>query len=347
MAVYFIPFVAFFLLASTSAAVPRPLMRLMVLGVVLGCIAFAGFRYETDFDFSSYLLIFEDIPPLTRGWEVFVKATDDLYLEPSFAVMVALTKVVIPDLWIFLLMAAASLLLYYRSFCRVTTYPALAFLIYLGDGFYLREFTQIRFGLAVSLGLASLVALYEGRIWTQRRFIAIACLFHFTAVMLVVTQLWVKVVRTRTIVVVISTLLFALALAGVFDNLIEGLAGINLAPQRILDHLDSEDAESVSTLTLAASYVLLMWMTHVIRSDERDFFWVSIYALSFAFLCLFSGFDLMRRVSFLFSVALYVVASQAMVRRRMDFVVAVVLFSVMLFSARLNILSDYQSWLFH
>jgi len=347
MAVYYVPVIVFFILTLVSAVVRRPLMRIIVFGVVLACIVFAGFRFETDFDFNSYVRIFEEIPPLTHGWSVYSEAVRDLYLEPSFAFMVTLFKVVLPDLWIFPLMASTSLLLYYRSICRVATYPALSFLIYIGDGFYLREFTQIRFGLAVSLGLAGMVALFEGRVWAQRRFFVIACLFHFTAVMLFVTQLWVRVVRSRTTIVVIATMLFALTLLGVFDNLINGLVGINLAPQRIHDHLGTEDAERVSRLTLVVSYLLLLWMTHIVRSEEKDFYWVSIYALAFTFLCLFSGFDLMRRVSFFFSVALYVMASQAMIRRRFDFVAVSILFSLALFSARLNILNDYKSWLFH
>lgn len=346
MAIYFIPFISFLLLAISSPLLPRALMRLVVLFVVLCCVLFAGFRYDTDFDWYSYKLIFEDIPPLTRGWSTFSHALSDLYLEPSFALLVAVVKVFLPDLFIFLLMAAASLLLYYRSLYRVATYPAVAFLIYLGDGYYLREFTQIRFGLAVSLGFAGMVALYEGRAWVQRCFIAGACVFHFTAVMLLTTEVWLKFIRTRRAVIFISTILFVMAVAGVFDGLIEALAGVNLAPQRILDHLDTEDSESVSAFNLVASYVMLLWMTHVIPDDDREFFWVSIYALGFAFLCLFSGFDLMRRVSFYFSVALYVVASQAMVRRRIDFVLLTVAFSAALFSARLNILMDYKSWLF-
>ncbi|HJW57968.1 MAG TPA: EpsG family protein [Burkholderiaceae bacterium] len=345
MVIYFVPFVAFFLLALCSPVVPRLPMRLMVLIVVVACIGFAGFRYESDFDFNSYVLIFDSIPPLTQGWEAFSRATENLYLEPSFAVMVALVKIAFPELWIFLLIATASLLLYYRSFNRVATYPAVAFLIYLGDGYYLREFTQIRFGLAVSLGFAGMVALYEGRVWVQRKFIVIACLFHFTAVMLLATQLWTKYIRNRKSVIFVSTLLFVMALSGVFDGLIQAVAGVNLAPQRILDYMDTENAENVSTITLIGSYVILLWMTHVFRSEEREFFWVSIYAFSFAFLCLFSGFDLMRRVSFYFSVALYVVASQAMRRRRIDFVTMTIVFSALLFSARLKILYDYQNWL--
>jgi hypothetical protein len=307
----------------------------------------AGFRYESDYDFDNYVLIFESIPPINHGWDVFAKAIADLYLEPSFALLVAIFKVVIPDQGIFVLIAATSLLLYYRTFCRVTTYPALAFLIYLGEGFYLREFTQIRFGLAVSLGFAGMVALYEGRIWKQRWFIALACLFHFTSIMLLTTQLWVKLIRKRRVIVMLSTLLFFMAVTGVFGGLIEALAGGNLAPQRLLDHLDTEDAEHVSTISLVVSYGILLWMTRVIKDDEREFFWVSIYALSFAFLCLFSGFDLMRRVSFFFTVAMYVVAPLALHRGRLTFVVLAVAYASFLFSARLNILYEYRNWLFN
>lgn len=346
MVVYFIPFISFLLLALSSPLVPRRVMRLMVLFTVLGCVLFAGFRYETDYDFNSYVLIFEDIPPLTHGWTAFSDATYSLYIEPSFALFVSMVKVVLPDLWIFLLMASASLLLYYRSFLRITAYPALAFLIYVGDGYYLREFTQIRFGLAVSLGFAGMVALYEQRVWAHRRFIAVACLFHYIAIMLLAAEWWVKVIRTRRRLLVLSTVLFALAMIGAFDGLIESVAGIDLAPQRILDHLDTDDAESVSRFTLLVSYVILVWMNTVISGEDRKFFWVSIYGLSFAFLCLFSGFDLMRRVSFLFSVALYVVASEALARRRLDLVFIAIAFSAALFWARLNILQDYRTWLF-
>lgn len=346
MVIYYIPVIAFLLLALLSGVVRRQSMRILVLCAILFCIVLAGFRYESDFDFRSYQQIFDGIPPLTRGWSVYSEAVDGLYLEPSFALMVALVKVALSDIWIFPLIASASLLLYYRSFYRVAAYPALSFLIYVGDGFYLREFTQIRFGLAVSLGFASMVALYEGRVWAQRRFIVMACLFHFTAVMLVMTQLWVKVVRTRSAVVVISTILFGLFMIGAFDNVIDGLVGINLAPQRIHDHLGTDNSQRAATLTVVGPYFLLLWMTHVIRSEEKEFYWVSIYALSFAFLCLFSGFDLMRRVSFYFSIALYVMASQAMAKGRLDFVAVSILFALVLFSARLNILNEYNIWLF-
>jgi len=347
MAIYFIPFMASLLLVLCSRLIPRSLTRLLVLFVVLGCIFLAGFRYDSDFDFSNYVQMFEDIPPLTHGWTAFTSAIFGLYIEPTFALMVAIVKIVIPDQCIFLLIAAVSLLLYYRSFCRVTAYPALAFLIYLGDGFYLREFTQIRFGLAVSLGFAGMCALYEGRVSRHRWFIIFACFFHFLSVMMLMTQLWVKLIRTRRSVVTLSTLLLLLTVVGVFEGLIPTLAGVNLAPQRILDHIDvTEDAGKVPAFILMASYGILMWMTRVIRDDEREFFWVSIYALSFAFLCLFSGFDLMRRVSFFFSVAMYVVASYALQRRRFGFVLLSIAYSALLFSARLRILYEYHSWLF-
>ncbi len=321
-------------------------MRYMVLVSVIGCILLAGFRFDSDFDFNSYVQIFDAIPPLSQGLDAFAQSTTNLYLEPTFSLMVATVKIFLPDLWIFTLISTASLLLYYRTFNRVATFPAFAFLIYIGDGFYLREFTQVRFGLAVSIGFSSMVALYEGRAWIQRVLVVLACLFHFTAIMLIFTQIWTKYIRSRQAVIFTSTFLLLIALSGLFDNIVQSIAGFNLAPQRILDHLGTENAEKISTINLITSYIILVWMTHIIHTDDKDFFWVSIYALSFAFLCIFSGFDLMRRVSFYFSVAMYVVASQAMLRRRFDFAIMITVFALMLFHARLNILNEYQNWLF-
>lgn len=345
MIIYYVPLIVCGIFAILSLILPRKFSNFLFLLLVLFCIIISGTRFESDFDFDNYVAIFNSIPPLGNGWAEFHLATANLYLEPTFALFVSFLKMIIPDLGIFIIISAISLLIYYFVFKKNAAYPLLAFLIYLGDGFYLREFTQVRFGLAVAFGLLSMISLKENRIFRQWVYISLACFFHFTAIMLISTNIWVKYVCKRRTIIAISTILFVFSLIGLFDGLINYIASIGLAPQRILDHIGTEDAQSISKIALIASYGILLWMLKIIPDDDSEFFWVQIYALSFTFLCLFSGFDLMRRVAFYFSIAVYLVSSVALKGRKYGFVILTLAYAVFLFYSRLNILYPYQSWL--
>jgi len=345
MWLYFVPYLMFLTLAGSSLLVRRADMQRLVFGAVMWCIVFAGIRRDTDNDWNTYLDIFRELPPLTSGSRPFFQAISDLYLEPVFAFLVSGLKVLMGDKQVFLAISFASLLIYFFSIRRVAKYPAMAFLLYVGDGFYLREFTQIRFGLAVALVFAGLVALYEGRKWHSRALVLVATCMHYTGIFVFACEAWTRLVCTRRRVLVISTLMFALAVAGIFDGLVERLADAGLAPLRLVIYLGTNEASHVSPAIVALQYMLLVVLAYSIEDDRPEYFFVSVYALSFALLCVFSGFDLMRRVSFYFSTSLYVLASMSLERRRYLAIALLVAYSAALFVARLQILSPYDDWL--
>jgi hypothetical protein len=139
--------------------------------------------------------------------------------------------------------------------------------------------------------------------------------------------------------------MFALAMAGVFDGLVERLADMGLAPLRLVIYLGSNEASHVSPAIVVLQYLILLLVSFSMEDDRKEYFFVSIYALSFALVCVFSGFDLMRRVSFYFSTSLYVLSSLALEQRRYLAIGVLVAYSAALFAARLQILSPYQDWL--
>jgi hypothetical protein len=345
MWLYFIPYLMFLSLAGSSLVIRRADMQWLVFGTVLWCVVFAGIRRDTDNDWNTYLDIFRDLPPLTEGSRAFFQAISDLYLEPVFAFFVSTLTVLMGDKQVFLVISFTSLLIYFFSIRRVAKYPAMAFLMYLGDGFYLREFTQIRFGLAVALVFAGLVALYQGRTWRFRLLVLVGTCFHYTGIFVFACSAWTRLVCTRRRVLVISTVMFALAMAGVFDGLVERLADMGLAPLRLVIYLGSNEASHVSPAIVVLQYLILLLVSFSMEDDRKEYFFVSIYALSFALVCVFSGFDLMRRVSFYFSTSLYVLSSLALEQRRYLAIGVLVAYSAALFAARLQILSPYQDWL--
>ena len=343
MSIYLLPYAAFFFLASCSRLVRRRDMLTLVLIVTLLCAFMAGIRSKTDNDWATYLEIFSGIPPATEGLKAFLKAIEDLYLEPAFALLVALIKVALPDVLVFMVMSVTSMLLYFSSFKKVARYPAIAFLVYIGDGYYLREFTQIRFGLAVALGFAGICALYLGR---ARRYwvLSIAGMaIHYTGIVLFAAQLWTRFLHTRRRIMIVSTVMFALAIAGAFSNWVEQLAYLGFAPARLMSYVDTDDSAQVSQFILIGQFVILMACAYWFDDRQPEYFFVSIYALSFTLLCLFSGFDLMRRMSFFFTTALYVLASVALEKRRYALLALLVAYSITLFAARQSILYEYAT----
>lgn len=309
------------------------------------CALFAGLRYDIDNDYWSYLYLFEDIPPLTAGLDKYIAAAQETYLEPGFSLFISTLKIFLNDTSLFLPIAFISLSLYLWIFTRTCRYPAAAFLIYIADGFYLREFTQVRFGLAVALGLAALTALWQGK--TNRYYLLglLAFFFHYTAIFLFLSRAWTRHVATRKRIVVVATVLLALALSGTFANVVDHLAAAGLAPARLLIYVDTDDAASVSPALIILQYGIVLLAAVNIREQSHNYFFVSIYALSFAFLCVFSGFDLMRRVSFLFTPALYILASVSLQQRKRFLFLMILALSVITLNARFSILNPYQSLL--
>ncbi|NKI94786.1 EpsG family protein [Rhizobacter sp. SG703] len=347
MWIYAIPFVALLGLTSISRIFVRKDMLLLVGLVAAGCALFAGARSETDNDWLTYLDYFDQVPPLTAGLDALGNAITEIYMEPVFVVLVSIVKAVAPDVAVFLACSAIAIAVYFACLIRVTRYPAIALLMYIGDGFYLREFTQLRFGLAVAFGLASLTALYFGKTWKHVALALAATCMHYTGIIVLASKAWLRFVKTRKQIVVISTILFALVLIGGFDGLVGGLADLGLAPLRLLPYIGREtDSEVSPTVVIALQYFLLMLSVMIPKETDAEFFWVRIYALGFALVCVFSGFDLLRRVSFFFGPALYVLASSALARRRYLTVAVFVAYAAVLLSARFAILRPYESWLF-
>ena len=167
---------------------------------------------------------------------------------------------------------------------------------------------------------------------------------HYTALVLGILALWRRVVSTRSQIVAVSCLALALSLAGVFDNLVIVLADQGLAPLRLLSYLDAEEeSANVSKLIILGQFAILMSCCWSIDEDDSHFFFVSAYALSFALVCVFSGFDLARRLSFFFSTALYVLASVAFERRRYFLLTLLIAYAITLMMVRQSILREYMT----
>lgn len=119
---------------------------------------FCGLRTEgVDRDYIEYVNILEQIPTLS---ELFSSNFQDIHGDPLFFIISSIIKTFDFDVYfLFLIFALLSLFIYYWCFSRFSAYPFLSLFIYYCHGFFTKEMTQIRAGLASALILLALCML--------------------------------------------------------------------------------------------------------------------------------------------------------------------------------------------
>jgi len=342
MVIYFSPYFYFFLVSGIEALTRRPLRSACWLGAG-ALIVFTGLRSDVDNDFSSYVYYFDQLPPLSDGFGNFFEAATDIYLEPFFSFLISTLKSVVADKWLFICIAAISISIYAFVFTTETRTPASAFLIYVADGFYLREFTQVRFGLAVAL---CALGFYYYRTGHTRRFttcVVLGGLLHYATFFALILPPWLRVASKTSRLLWVSTGLLFASTTGAFDQVTQWFANSSFAPVRIAFYAGTSDAESVSAIFILIQYLILLALLTVQTKDERYNFYVKVFALSFAILCIFSSFDLLRRISFVFATSLYVLFALNVSARRVVPIALILVLSITLLVMRLNILQPYAA----
>lgn len=325
-----------------------PNISWLLVGVFLSFLL-ASMRYGSDFDYFSYLDIFKSIPPLTNGFSAVGRAAQSIYAENAFIYFVSFLKIFISDAYVFSVFCFLALISYFYAFNYHCKYSLIAWFVYFSDGFFLREFTQIRFGLAIAFALLAFIFLQKK---SKLFFVysVMASLLHYVAIVIFMAWPWVKYINTVKrikILVVSSFALWALGVSKMFINLV---ITSGVAPERLMGYAgeDSSDAAAVNWIFIFSQFVLVLLSCRKIDDEDKaSVVYVSIFALSFCLLCLISDFDLLRRVTFVFSVSSYMLASIAMEKKNYLYLWAVMLWSCGLFYSRLNILFDYSLFFYN
>ncbi|APS37430.1 EpsG family protein [Salegentibacter sp. T436] len=148
-------------------------------------VLFASLRDNVGLDDIGYKEYFEATNSLDEViFEGENLSSDKTNLvEPLFLLMASVGKIITEEVFIlFFICATIALFIRYKIFWKYSPYPILSLLIYASHEFYVKDWTQIRAGLASVIILYGIKFLFSGK---DKKFIItviIAAGFHYIAV---------------------------------------------------------------------------------------------------------------------------------------------------------------------
>jgi hypothetical protein len=213
-------------------------MTILLTGVLfLFFFFFAGFRYQTGWDWQNYTALFKELPLDYDELINFIKNSGTSF-ETGYVMVNYWVKLMGGNVqWIFAMFAFLSIGIFWYALPRYTPYVFVTLLIYLFNIYYL-NFSYIRQGFSVVLFFYSLQYIKEKNFKKYLFFTFISFLFHSSSVI----ALPLYFVLNRDIkgkyYVLCLLLAFALMQVGWLQFFIQILTGDNLVAQKFLTTAD-------------------------------------------------------------------------------------------------------------
>lgn len=223
---------------------------------------FAGLRYECDNDYLEYVRIYNQVPSM-REFFAGGYNLSDIYGEPLFVLTNIIFKTLGAADYIYLsFIAFLNLYFLYKSIVGFSKYWFLSLFLYLALMYLGGGFTQIRFGVATTLGWYALLQYLNGRFKYSVLLLCCAIMFHISAVSLVIVYVAHRVLKLNTISVSVICGLSILITFFSLNDLFGRILGVWLGDSRYEVYLNAEvyteKANSFSTYFYCIN-ILIFW----------------------------------------------------------------------------------------
>lgn len=177
--------------------------RIIIALAALIMIAVAGLRFETGGDWDTYTAIFNAVPSLSRGWLTHPLITHR-HIGVAFVALCSLVKTCGGSIQtLFFIVSAVNISLIALALPKYTRYPVLGLLAYYCLLFFSLEMIYIRQATAVSLCFFALQYMDSKRLVPYMLLVALASLFHVSAIVMVPLY-WILPRRIPTWAYVVS-----------------------------------------------------------------------------------------------------------------------------------------------
>ena len=180
--ILFMLFAAFVALDYVKLYLPTYQKQLILAGLLMVMVLFAGLRYQSDNDYETYVHVYENSPTI---WQLLQgQATlDDVYGEYLFGLInILIRSLAMPSAVMFSLVAFFTFYYLYKTIHELTLSPFAVLFLYVCMYFLAGGFTQIRFGLATTMSWYGLACLFKGKRYLAALYVFIACFFHIGAI---------------------------------------------------------------------------------------------------------------------------------------------------------------------
>ncbi|AMR79524.1 EpsG family protein [Cupriavidus nantongensis] len=336
----------------------RRYLQVLYIPVLLWLVVLAGFRFHADNDYAAYEAIFLDVPPLQQllhhAW-VNVIPDSLVGLESGYILLIGLSKSLgLSFQGSLLAISALSISIYAFVIARASPYWYVSLLLYLSQGFWVREFTQIRFGLTCALALLSFYYVARGRNIVALVLAAICPLVHLSGLVALGGVAFQRAIKPAYIAVALI-LCLALFYLNALPNWNTVLTQIPQIGEKLLKYANTEESDPIKIFAVLSSaaycLVAIYCYTHVAENHGRNMIWLNLYIVSTLILLLFGQVGILQRLAVVFATSLYVIAPiclETMYRRNRTgealLLLSIATFhSLLLFVAKFSILRPYNS----
>lgn len=249
----------------------------------------AGLRFETGGDWDTYKTIFESAPLLSniaQDGSLLIRTI----AEPGFLLLCSIFRTChIHIQWLFFLISVFNISLLAVTLKRYTPYPAIALVCYFSILYFSLEFIYIRQATAIVICFYALRFIKEKRLWPYLVCIALACLFHQTA-LLMMPMYWL-LDRSYSRLLMIVTVLFGCGImvakipwfSSLFETVTTAMGG---AAAKKAEVYTDNNVMSVERVISIGFFINLLMFAAVMyfkeRIEERPFgkIHVNMYVIS-------------------------------------------------------------------
>jgi hypothetical protein len=177
--------------------------RILVYSLAVAFLALlAGTAYGIHSDFEAYRRAFTSLRSLPQVFSVFSS------FEPGFLALMLGFKQLFPNFFLFyLFIISLCVCLSGNSFFRYSSAPFIVVFLFFCSGYMPLSFQVMRQGIAAALFLFSLRYIADGRKWIAFLLCALACTFHYSAIVLLPIVFFADFKGSRKLYAILSILL--------------------------------------------------------------------------------------------------------------------------------------------
>lgn len=243
-----------------------------------------GFRGNVEPDYTHYLNIFNN-----SGWSKYF--TNDSVEVGYYFYNVLIKYLEFNFQFVIFSMALVTIFLKFKFFKEQSPRYLISFLLYYCSLFFLYDFIAIRQALAMSIFMFAIPYIVEKKMIKYFICIAIACLFHMSALILLPIYFLIRFKYNNFLVLIVLLLCLGLNVANFSFPLIDLLSNVIPLPSFTKNKLEIYSMEtefafiSIRLLLFSFSFLLYKWFY---GSDEKFNLYFNVFFIGIVFTTLFN-----------------------------------------------------------
>lgn len=349
MSPYYLLFIVVVLITLTSSIVKEEQAQFFLLMEVIILILFAGLRYHCDSDYKNYIKFYEYT--VKAG---FIKPKSLIFYKGVEIGFMYICRILnsfnLNYFYLFFIMAFLTIGMINKVFAKLAYTTSIPILLYVSFLYLGLPFTQIRFGLTVSLVFLGIYYLSQGKIIYYFLAITLAALIHFTGLLGFAIILIRNININRNNFILFILLIIAILLTRTDEIFIYAIKNVGMSRYISYVNVNNNINNILSVVEKTILIFPFVYFEEILKSKVKHYRLLLNTALFTILLNSFSWrVEILSRMPVLFMPSIFIIISYYLLiiknnkRNKLIFLCPLFLYAAYKFSIVLHTLGDYQT----